>query len=404
MSNLVTDVKDYGNTRLPVTVDGGVLANLPGNLVGHGLAHLPWLIPAGLSGDLVGHLSGNLVALLPGDGGALLTWDGTALLPWDGVALLLGDGGALGVGNGPGGINALGLWDLGAYWTLDNTGVGDGLLVADTPDLSLTPWGNADGQGFSLSLTLAEMSKSPHSSQSVGTAEGSSTSNTTDGSADNSTANNIALNSNNSSLGTVLGLDVVALFDDGSLGDWVRFGDTLLAGGGGALLVGHLPDEVLADLLGPGVADLLGDSVALLFRYGVADLFGPGVADVVVLSFVLGLADGVAHPVGDGGALLGVAHIVDGPAGRGDPDSRCHPDSGCHPHSWGVPGNGRGTKVEPGVAPGSSGMATVSTVSSPAVSIVSAVVSRGISLWLTQSQGCNEGEENQKLIHFVCRT
>jgi len=379
-------------------VDSGVLTNLPGNLVGHGLAHLPWLIPAGLSGDLVGHLSGNLVALLPGDGGALLTWDGTALLPWDRVALLLGDGGAPGVRNGPGGVNALGLWDLGASWALDDAGVGDRLLVADTPDLSLTPWGNADGQGFGLGLTLAEMSKSSHSSQSVGTSEGSSASNTTNGSADNTTTDNVTLNSNNSSLCAVLGLDVMALFDDGSLGDWVRFGDTLLAGGGGALLVGHLPDEVLADLLGPGVADLLGDSVALLFRYGVADLFGPGVADVVVLSFVLGLTDSVAHPVGDGGALLGVAHVIDGPTGRGDPDS------GCHPHSWGVPGNGRGTQVEPGVAPGSSGMATVSAVSSPAVSIVSAVVSSGISLWLTQGQGCDEGEENQKLIHFVCRT
>jgi len=404
MLNLVTEVKDYGNTRLPASVDSSVLANLPGNLVGHGLAHLPWLIPAGLSGDLVGHLSGNLVALLPGDGGALLTWDGTALLPWDGVALLLGDGGALGVGNGPGGVNALGLWDLGTSWALNNAGVGDGLLVADTPDLSLTPWGNADGQGFGLGLTLAEMSKSSHSSQSVGTSEGSSSSNTTNGSADNTTTDNVTLNSNNSSLCAVLGLDVMALFDDGSLGDWVRFGDTLLAGGGGALLVGHLPDEVLADLLGPGVADLLGDGVALLFRDGVADLFGSGVADVVKLGLVLGLADSVAHPVGDGGALLGVAHVVDGPAGWGHPDGGCHPDGRCHPNGGCVPGNGRGTQVKPSVAPGSSRMATVSTISSPAVSIVSAVVSRGISLWLTQGQGCDEGEENQKLIHFVCRT
>jgi len=112
----------------------------------------------------------------------------------------------------------------------------------------------------------------------------------------------------------VLGLNVVALFNEGCLSDWVRLCDALLAGGSGALLVGHLLDNIPADLFGHGVADLLRHCVAYLFRHGVADLVGHRVADIVVFCLVLGLGEGVAHPLFDGGALLGGGDVIDCPA------------------------------------------------------------------------------------------
>merc|ERR1712055_357936 len=207
----------WGCHRLPVTktADSCLVANLSGNLVGHSLAHLPWDIPAGLSGDLERHLPGNLAALLLWHAVALLLGDAVALLLGNVVADLLGHAVAhllrniiaYGLGYGYGSVNALGLRDLGAPWAGNQAGLLDWPLVADTLDLSLTPWGTSE-DGISkmwlgISLTLAEMSKSPHSSQSMDTSKGRSTSNgstskstTSNGTSNNRLNGNIALNSN----------------------------------------------------------------------------------------------------------------------------------------------------------------------------------------------------------------
>jgi hypothetical protein len=365
----------WGCHRLPVTktTDSCLVANLSGNLVGHSLAHLPWDIPAGLSGDLERHLPGNLAALLHGNAVAFLFGDIVALLLWHAVALLLGDAVALllgnvvadllghavahllrniiayGLRNGSGSVNALGLRDLGAPWAGNQAGLLDWPLVADTLDLSLTPWGTSeDGTSkmwLGISLTLAKMSESPHSSQSMDTSKGRSTSNgstskrtTSNGTSNNRLNGNIVLNSNQSSpgLSTVLRGDVCALVNKGRINNWVRFSDTVLTSGCGTLLVGHLLDNISADLLRLSVADLLRFGVAHFFIHSVANLFGhgvtnllidsvtdllidsvanllvTGVANVVVLSLVLGFGDSVAHPVGDSSALLGGGHIKDG--------------------------------------------------------------------------------------------
>jgi len=422
-----------------------ILANLPGDLLGHRLAHLPWDVPAGLSGDLDGNLTGDLVALLPGhitallpwDSGALLPWDGLALLPWHSVALLLGDIVADGLGDGPGGVDALGLGNWEAPLLGDKAGLLDWPVVADAPDLGLAPWGSAgngsdsasDESGISfrlsLSLTLAQ-TKGPHATKSSKSSvtrgsNGSSSSNssTTNGSTNNRLDCNLALNSNQSSLGTVLSLDVLALFNNGGVNNRDRLGDTLLASVCGTLLVGDLLDNVAANFLRDGVADLVGHCVANLVGHSVANLLihcvanfvGNGVADVVVLSLVLGLSNSVALAVPDSSALLGGGHVVDCPADRlGDCDGgrgNCYggnPHSWGNCHSWGSPGNGWGTQIESCVAPGSCAMASIS-IATPAGSIVAAVeTSCSISLWLAQSQGCSEGENSQKRVHFVCRT
>merc|ERR1719228_500921 len=138
--------------------------------------------------------------------------------------------------------------------------------------------------GISITLAKMSMSESPHSSQSMDTSKGSSTgdstsSNSTSGdntssdstssdstssdstssdstmgdsttgnntTRNHTTSNNIALNSNQSSPGLSAGLggDVMALFNDGSINNLMRFSDAVLASGGGALLVGHLLDNV----------------------------------------------------------------------------------------------------------------------------------------------------------------
>merc|ERR1719209_955976 len=267
----------WGCHRLPVTktTDSCLVANLSGNLVGHSLAHLPWDIPAGLSGDLERHLPGNLAALLLGNAVAFLFGDIVALLLWHAVALLLGDAIAYGLGNGSGSVNALGLRDLGAPWAGNQAGLLDWPLVADTLDLSLTPWGTSeDGTSkmwLGISLTLAEMSESPQSSQSMDTSKGRSTSN---GSTNNRLNGNIALNSNQSSpgLSTVLGGDVCALVNKGRINNWVRFSDAVLTSGCGTLLVGHLLDNISADFLRLSVADLLRFGVAHFFIHSVANL------------------------------------------------------------------------------------------------------------------------------------
>jgi len=417
------------------------LANLSGNLVGDRLAHLPWDVTAGLSGHLDGNLTGDLVALLPGDGGALLLGDGgafllghgAALLPGHGVAHLLGDIVADGLGDGPGGVDALGLWDLDALGAVHIAGLLDWPLVADTLDLGLASWGssigsnsasNESGFSFRLGLTLA-IAKGPHSTESSKSSitrgsdssatNGSSSSDdtATNGSTNNGLNGDLALNSNQSSLGlsAVLGGHIGALINNGSIDNWDGLGGALLASGCGALLVGNLLDNVLANLLGDGVADLVGHGVTDLIGHSVADLLvnrvanllGASVADVVILGLVRGLGDSLALAFWDSGALLGGGDVIDGPAdGLGNCDG-CNPHGWGDCHGWGSPGNGWGTEAEPGVAPGSCAMASIS-VASPACSVVPAVVSCGIGLWLAQSQRCNKGENSQKLIHFVCRT
>jgi len=137
-----------------------------------------------------------------------------------------------------------------------------------------------------------------------------------------------------------------------------------------------------------------------LLRPCIADLVGNSVADVVILGLVLGVSDGVALAFPDGGALLGGGDVVDSPADGLGSD----PHSWGNCYGWGGPGDGRGAEVEPGVAPGSRTVASISIASS-AGSVVPAVeTSGGISLWLTQSQGCDKGKKSQKLVHFVCRT
>merc|ERR1719249_585893 len=136
----------------------------------------------------------------------------------DSMAFLLGDIVADGLGDSPGGVNALGLWDLGAPWAGHQAGLLDWPLVADTPDLGLTPWGsmgngcnsasNDLGISISLSLTLAK-TKSPHSTESSkssitrgSNSSSSSNCSTPNGSTNNRLNCNLALNSNQSSLGT----------------------------------------------------------------------------------------------------------------------------------------------------------------------------------------------------------
>jgi len=347
------------------------------------------------------------------------------------MALLLGDIVADGLGDGPGGVNTFGLGNWEAPLLGDKASLLDGPVVADTPDLGLAPRGSVGnrsnaasndlGISFSISLTLDD-AKSPHTTESSITrgSDGRSSSNnsTTNGGANNRLNCNLALNSNQSSLSTLLSLDVLALFNYSSINNRDRLSDTLLASGCGALLVWDLLDNVAANLLGDSVADLVGHSVANLVSDSIADLLvhrvanfvRNRVADIVILSLVLGLGNSVALTVSDSSALLGGGHVVDCPADRlGDCDGgrgNCYggnPHSWGNCHSWGSPGNGWGTQVEPCVAPGSCAVASIS-IATPASSIVPAVeTSCRISLWLAQSQGCSEGENSQKRVHFVCR-
>merc|ERR1719244_816458 len=216
----------WGCHRLPVTntTDSCLVANLSGYLVRHSLAHLPWDIPAGLSGYLEWLLLGNVIADLLGHA----------------VTHLLRNIIAYGLGNSPGSVNTLGLGDLGAPWAGNKAGLLDWPLVADTLDLSLTPWGTSG-----------------------------------DGTSKNRLNGNIALNSNQSSpgLSTVLGGDVCALVNKGRINNWVRFSDAVLTSGCGTLLVGHLLDNISADLLRLIVADLLRFGVTHFFGHSVANLF-----------------------------------------------------------------------------------------------------------------------------------
>ena len=202
---------------LAVSSADNILANLPGDLLGHRLAHLPWDVPAGLSGDLDGNLTGDLVALLPGhitaflpgDSGALLPWDGLALLPWHSLALLLGDIVADGLRDSPGGVDTLGLRNWEAPLLGDQAGLLDWPVVADTSDLCLAPRGGTNNLGIGLTLAKSpqttESSKSGISGISLGcNGRSSSNGSTTDGRADNRLYCDLALNSNESGLGTLL--------------------------------------------------------------------------------------------------------------------------------------------------------------------------------------------------------
>ena len=199
---------------LAISSADNILANLSGNLLGHRPAHLSGHVAAGLSGHLDGNLTGHLAALLPwdsaallpGHGGALLLGHGGALLPGNGSALLLGDGVADGLRDGPGSVDTLRLGNRETPLLGDEAGLLDRPVVADTPDLCLAPRGGTNNLG--IGLTLAE---SPHSTESSKSgiswgSNGRSSSNgsTTDGRADNRLYCDLALNSNKSSLGTLL--------------------------------------------------------------------------------------------------------------------------------------------------------------------------------------------------------
>jgi len=341
------------------------------------------------------------------------------------MALLLGDIVADGLGDGPGGVNTLGLGNWEAPLLGDKASLLDWPVVADTPDLGLAPWGgmgngsnaasNDLGISFSISLTLDD-AKSPHTTESSITrgSDGRSSSNnsTTNGGANNRLNCNLALNSNQSSLSTLLSLDVLALFNNSSINNRDRLGDALLASGCGALLVWDLLDNVAANLLGDSVADLVGHSVANLVSDSIADLLvhrvanfvRNRVADIVILSLVLGLGNSVALTVSDSSALLSCGHIIDCPADRLGHCNGGDPHSWGNCHSWGSPGNGWSAQVEPCVAPGTCAMASIS-IATPPSSIVPAVeTSSRISFWLAKSQGCNEGENSNKRVHVVCRT
>jgi len=341
------------------------------------------------------------------------------------MALLLGDIVADGLGDGPGGVNTLGLGNWEAPLLGDKASLLDWPVVADTPDLGLAPWGgmgngsnaasNDLGISFSISLTLDD-AKSPHTTESSITrgSDGRSSSNnsTTNGGANNRLNCNLALNSNQSSLSTLLSLDVLALFNNSSINNRDRLSDTLLASGCGALLVWDLLDNVAANLLGDSVADLVGHSVANLVSDSIADLLvhrvanfvRNRVADIVILSLVLGLGNSVALTVSDSSALLSCGHIIDCPADRLGHCNGGDPHSWGNCHSWGSPGNGWSAQVEPCVAPGTCAMASIS-IATPPSSIVPAVeTSSRISFWLAKSQGCNEGENSNKRVHVVCRT
>jgi len=428
---------------------GNILAHLPGNLVwdciadlsGDILASLPWDIPAHLLGDIIAHLFGEWDGHLPGHLVAHLPWNCIAHLPGDGVADLPGDGVADSLGDGSGGVNALGVRNWEAPGLRHQTGVLDWPLVADTLDLGVAPGGrvgdgsksdshwSSDVLGFSLSLGLGigfglsfgitlvlldwvgkgGQRSNGWDASNCGSLEGQwssiqlgewgwNGSGNCRGSSkwyrgtNNGLDSNIAVNSNQGSLLAVLCLDVMALVNDGSLNNWDRFGDALLAGGGGTLPVRHLTDNWVADLLGDSVADLFGNGVANLLGDSVADVVvlgpGSGLSDVMADLFwdggALGVRDGCAHSLGDSVALLGGGHV---------------PDSLADGVSLRLVLVGVGSGVGPGMSPSVSSVASIA-VSTPVASVIFAVVSRGISFRLTQGQWCNKAQKHQVLIHF----
>merc|ERR1719347_1730867 len=181
----------------------------------------------------------------------------------------------------------------------------------------------------------------------------------------------ITLNSNQLGLLTHLGLDVLALLNDGSLNDGVGLSHAVGAGDGGALLVSDLPDGGGADLLGDGVANIVDLGLVLGVGHGVADTLRDGSTD--------SLRGGGTHSLWDSLALLGVLEVIDSLADWVGLD---------------VVGVGPGVTVAIPAA-------TVTTVSAPVAAVVLAVVGLSVGLRLAQGQWCNQAQKYKILIHFA---
>jgi len=203
-------------------------------------------------------------------------------------------------------------------------------------------------------------------------------------------------------LGADLLGDVLAVLDGGGVnngGDFVMallllvallHLSTLLLGHLSAVLLGHLLTLLFLDhinhvvalwLLSRG-ADLLShwprDSLALLHGPAAALLLSPG----------LGLGDGpgVADGLGDSGALLGGDGVVGGLAVRGS-------DGPLGDSNRGGGDSNRGSSNTSTVADGTDTSGT-SVAKSSSVDAVA-----GLSLGLGQSEGGKESKENHKLLH-----
>jgi len=237
-------VMAIGRALLMTVSIANFLANLPGHLVGHLSADLPWDFLASLSGHLNWHLPGNLAAHLLRHAVADSLCDVS-----DNVC-------------------ALGLRDLGALWDWHQTLVLDWDLLARPPDLSLASRGM--GQDPSLSLTLEDWV----SSCQWASRNSSDTSNSNRLWANNRLNCYLTLDSNQGSLFTNLCLDVLALIDQSGLNNGLSFSDTFLTVGCAALLVSDLPDNWVADLLRNSVADIVVLSCELSFSHSLADGFG----------------------------------------------------------------------------------------------------------------------------------
>jgi len=260
-------------------------------------------------------------------------WDAVAFLAWnldwdlssDLGALLSGHVGAGGLDDVPDCGHALGLGNRGAPWSLDDALGLNWNLLADAFNLALAYWSMANGirsgdvtveglgvslglcLGLSVSLTLVQVGNtwSDGGNESAGDRAGSNSwggdsmggdsmgcdswGGDSDGSWLVSNVLNIhlALNSDQLSFLADLGLNVLALLDEGGVDNGVGLVDASLLVPGGALFVGHLASD------------------------GVAPLLGHGGAGSVELGSELSLGDGLASLLVSSGALGRVAGLVD---------------------------------------------------------------------------------------------
>merc|ERR550517_2051633 len=296
---------------------------------------------AGSPWDLLGnrgaHLTGNLGALLNRHLDGDLDWDGVALLHRAGVAHLVDHGVGDGVadGGGPGATHGPGHLPGDGHTNRvgDLAGSLNGPGVAHPPGLSMAVGGrcvssnkrggtsSVSGSVESISLRLGisltlgntvvhQTSTITDSLNSTGNTDSSSSRGDSNASNSGSASNNVGgVGNTDGSLGADLLGDVLAVLDGGGVNDG---GDLFVA----LLLLDHINNVVALGLLSRG-ADLLGDgpghSMALLHRTAGASLFSPG----------LGLGDGpgVADGLGNGVALLGGDGVVGGLAvgGSGNP-------------------------------------------------------------------------------------
>merc|ERR1719430_3124992 len=293
----------------------------------------PWDLLGNRGADLTGNLGALLNRHLDGD----LDWDGVALLHRAGVAHLVDHGVGDGVADGGGPGATHGPWHLPGDG--DTDGVGDlaGSLdspgVAHPPGLSMAVGGrcvssnkrgstsSVSGSVESISLRLGisltlgntvvhQTSTITDSLNSSGNTDSSSSRGNSNASNTGSVSDNVGgVGNTDGSLGADLLGDVLAVLDGGGVNDG---GDLLVA----LLLLDHIDNIVALGLLSRG-ADLLGDGpwhgMALLHRTAGASLLSPG----------LGLGDGpgVADGLGDSVALLGGDGVVGGLAvgGSGNP-------------------------------------------------------------------------------------